>query len=225
MTLAREVALQVSLGLLGRGVAPDQAPETIRVSRLNQMGQFMKQYVINDPVRHGLQAVRQSDDAGAWRTRAPALLLVGHPGNRGRLRHLVDNRRQVIRCKFTGPGGQRLIAAGCRCPRFSGEDLLDHVTNEPLFVSLGHALRDEHNDRVAFPVRRHGSGTAAASAHLDPRAGIGFLCPSGFPTVRPSSSAPLPRLTLRLGQRQRWLTHQVAFRPDRPFRCCEQLAR
>src|SRR5512133_284296 len=91
--LSSEIALQVALGLLRRGVAANQAPEPIGMTRLYQMCQLVKQDVIHHPGWHRLQAVRQTDTTGARRTRSPALLLVSDPGNTGRLGHVIQSRR------------------------------------------------------------------------------------------------------------------------------------
>jgi hypothetical protein len=72
----------------------------------------MKQYIVNDPGRHGLQAMRQPDQASARRTRAPALLLVGHPENASWFGHLVKSRCQIGRRELLGPYGKRVVAFG-----------------------------------------------------------------------------------------------------------------
>src|SRR6188474_525925 len=50
--LPSEIALEVALGLLGRRVAANQAPEVIGMTRLDQMCQLVKQDVINHPGWH-----------------------------------------------------------------------------------------------------------------------------------------------------------------------------
>ena len=90
----------------------------------------------------------------------------------GRLGHLVKSRRQVGRCEMAGPEGERVVAPRCGRPRLAGEDLLDHVADERLLVGLRHALRDQDDDGVAFPVGGHRAGTTAAAPHLDPGAGV-----------------------------------------------------
>src|SRR6185436_324986 len=131
----------------------------------------MKQYVVNDPGRHGLQAMRQPDQASARRTRAPALLLVGHPENASWFGHLVKSRCQIGRRELLGPYGKRVVAFWGRRARLAREDLFDHVSDERLLVCLGHALWNQNDNGVAFSVRGHGASTTTAPSHLDPRAG------------------------------------------------------
>ena len=61
-------------------------------------------------------------------------------------------------------GQQLVVAARRRRPRLPVQHLPDHVTDEDLLVGFGHPLRDQHHDRVAVPVGRHGSLPAWAVA-------------------------------------------------------------
>src|SRR6187200_1280683 len=72
-----------------------------------------------------------------------------------------------------GPKRKRFVAWRRRCPRLPGENLLNHVAYEGLFVGLGHALRDQYDDGVAFPVRSHRASAAAAASDLNSGCGFG----------------------------------------------------
>ena len=96
------------------------------------------------------------------------MLLVGHPADRGRLRPVAERRGQVVGpTSADGPGQQLVVAARRRRPRLPGQHPPDHVADEDLLVGLGHPLRDQHHDRVAFPVGRHGPLPTGAAPHLD----------------------------------------------------------
>src|SRR5215207_3825155 len=174
----------------------------------------MKQYVVNDPRGQRLQAVRQSDEATAGGARTPALLLVGHPRNGGRLRCVVQSRRQVDTRELPSPGGKCVVPPRCGCPRLSGEHPLNHVLDECLLVGIRHPLWDEDDDSVALPVSGHRAGPPTAAANLDTRAArLGWIGCGGrlvrFTTIsglRPATSLDLPP---SLRQWQRWLSHDV----------------
>src|SRR6476646_4761989 len=68
-------SLEVSLGLLGLGVAVDPGPELGRVTGLEQVGELVHQDVVDDPARHLLEPVAEPDGPITWRAGPPALFL------------------------------------------------------------------------------------------------------------------------------------------------------
>ncbi len=149
----------------------------------------MDQDVVDDPARHHLQPVRQPDHSRARGAGSPPLLLVGHPADRGRFRPVAERRGQMSVRQPDGAGQQLVVAARRRRPRLAVQHLPDHVTDEDLLVGFRHPLRDQHHDRVAVPVGRHGPLPARAAPHLD----LGLRArPHRGPAERADSSATAP---------------------------------
>ena len=82
-------------------------------------------------------------------------------------RHVIEGRGQVGGGKVPRSGYQCFITTWRANPRLSSENFLDHVVNKGLFVSLRHALWDQYDDGVAFPVRGYRASTTAAPSHFN----------------------------------------------------------
>jgi hypothetical protein len=154
---------------------PSRPPD----SRLHQMGEFVQQDVVDHPGRHRLHPVRQPDGPRSGGTRAPAVILVAHPGNRPWLGRVAQLRQEEALGQFIRSPGQSLVAAGRAGPRFARQHLGDHVLDVDPFVGLGHPLGNQHNDRIGVAVGRHGTFPPRAAPDHHPRRRRGIVVRRG----------------------------------------------
>ena len=155
----------------------------------------MKQHIVDDPGGHRLQAVRQSDEAGAGCAGAPALLLVRHPRNSGRLGQLVESRCQVGRRQLRARKASASSPRGADARASRARTFWTMSRTKVCSSAFDMRCGIKYDDGVAFPVGGHRAGTAAAAPDLDTRAGIRADC--GSFTVL-AFSACVPFLPSRL---------------------------
>ncbi len=159
------------------GAALEERPEPRTVGRLKKVRELMQQDVVDHPVRHPLQSIREPNRGILNRARTPSGALVGHPPDAARKRPSVEvPRRQPLRSH------PQLVVGRFAAPLLSLEPL-EHRCHPLLFLSGRHPSGKEHDSALTFAVGRHRPPAAGAPPNLD------IACPSPCPSAGPPEGA------------------------------------